>query len=117
MAPQKKREFDDFDRDKRAIANIGKRFYTWATLGTLAGATFLVGGLWQMFQRFGGETFKAQTWPLIFSVIIIGLFAFATEPSKAQRTELHQKFQKALIAVANMILVFFTVVGGTTIIT
>lgn len=112
MTQQKEREFDDFDQDKRPIANVGKRFYTWATLGSFAGATFLVCSLWDVCQRLGGPGFEHEKWPMIFSVVVVGMFAFATEPSKKQHTNWNQKIQKGLIAVANILLVFFMAVGG-----
>ena len=111
MAPQQK-YFDDDVPDKKSIANVGKRFYTWATLGSFAGASFMVCSLWEVFQRFGGEAFKDQKWPMIFSIVVVGMFAFATEPSEDQHTTWNQKIQKGLITVANILLVFFMAVGG-----
>jgi len=105
-----KKQPDDFTRDSKPVANIGKRFYTWATLGTFAGASFLVSSLWQVVQNIGVPDGKEKWVPLILSAIVVGAFAFATEP--AQKTAVHQKAQKGLIAVANTLLVFFTVVGG-----
>lgn len=50
----------DFDEDPSPAANIGKRFYTWATLGTFAGAAFLVTGLWQTLRSFQKEVFRLR---------------------------------------------------------
>lgn len=104
----------DFDRDeKKPIANVGKCFYTWATLGTFAGATFLVSALWRMLKLLEilELEFEHPGWPLLFSAIVIIAFAFATEPV-SQKTTPGQKAQKAIITLANTLLVFFTVVGG-----
>jgi hypothetical protein len=108
----------DFDPDVRRVANVGKRFYTWATLGTFAGASFLVTAIWQILQRLGtGEDqFTHLGWPLLLAAIVVILFAFATEP-KAQKTTRAQKTQKALITVANTLLVFFAAVGESAIVT
>ncbi len=113
MTPQQKQDTSDFASDVRPVANIGKRFYTWATLGTFAGASFLVSGLWQTLRYFeiGGLKFKHPGWPLFFSAIVMVAFAFTTEPE--QQTTTHQKVQKTLITIANSLLVFFTVIGGT----
>ena len=117
MAEQQIQDTGDFAQDSSSTANIGKRFYTWATLGTFSGASFLVGGLWQTLKRFeiGGLTFAHLGWPLLFSAIVVVAFAFATEPE--QQTATHQKIQKVLIALANTLLVYFTVIGGTAIVT
>jgi hypothetical protein len=113
MTGQQKQGPADFTQDTRPVANIGKRFYTWATLGTFSGASFLVSGLWQTLKGFkiGGVEFTHPSWPLLFSAIVMVAFAFATEPE--HHTTIHQKVQKALITVANTLLVFFTVIGGT----
>ena len=115
MTAQQKHGTADFAQDVRPVANIGKRFYTWATLGTFSGASFLVSGIWQTLQGFkaGGFEFTHLGWPLLFSAIVMIAFAFATEPE--HHTTIHQKVQKALITVANTLLVFFTVIGGTAI--
>ncbi len=104
----------DFDEDLSPAANIGKRFYTWATLGTFAGASFLVTSLWQTLKSFqiAGYGFENLGWPLVLSASVIILFAFASEP-KSQTTTRADKAQKALITVANTLLVFFAVIGGT----
>jgi hypothetical protein len=105
----------DFDKDeKKPIANVGKFFYTWATLGTFAGATFLVSALWRVVKllRICELEFEHPGWPLLFSAIVIIAFAFATEPV-SQKTTKGQKAQKAIITLANTLLVFFTVLGGT----
>jgi len=114
MNGQPKNKAGDFDPDESPVANIGKRFYTWATLGTFSGAAFLVGGLWQMLKllEFGGLEFTHPGWPLLLSAIVIIAFAFATEPV-SQKTTRGQKAQKALITLANALLVFFAVMGGT----
>jgi hypothetical protein len=113
MVQPQKEDFGDFQQDKRATANIGKRFYTWATLGTLSGASFLVSGIWRMFKslKIGGYAFTDHCWPLLFSAVVVVAFAFATEPGR--ETTIHQKVQKALITVANTLVIFFTVIGGT----
>ena len=92
----------DFDEDPSPAANIGKRFYTWATLGTFAGAAFLVTGLWQTLKSFqiAGYDFAGLGWPLVLSASVIVLFAFASEP-KSQTTTRADKAQKVLITVAN----------------
>jgi hypothetical protein len=115
MTAQQKQGTADFAHDVRPVANIGKRFYTWATLGTFSGASFLVSGIWQTLKGFkaGGFAFTHLGWPLLFSAIVMIAFAFATEPEHL--TTVHQKVQKALITVANTLLVFFTVIGGTAI--
>ena len=99
----------------RPIANVGKRFYTWATLGTFAGASFLVSGLWALLKRLNIPTSTSEAWPLLFSVIIIVAFAFASEPEQTTRS--HQKIQKGLVTVGNALLVYFAVVGGTAVVT
>jgi hypothetical protein len=106
----------DFAPDTRAVANIGKRFYTWATLGTFAGAAFLVGSLWQILRSVGGSVFEHLAWPLVLSVLVLTVFAFATEPG-SQHTKRHQKVQKGLITLANALLVYFAVVGGSALLT
>ena len=114
MNGQPKHKVGDFDPDESPVANIGKRFYTWATLGTFAGAAFLVGGLWRMLKLldFGHLEFTHPGWPLLLSAIVIIGFAFATEPV-SQKTTRGDKAQKGLITLANTLLVFFTVIGGT----
>ena len=117
MVEERKKEYgDDFTVDSRPVANIGKRFYTWATLGTFSGASFLVSALWQTLKKLGvgGLKFTHPGWPLLFSAIVVVAFAFATEPQHP--TTLHQKVQKGLITVANTFLVFFTVMGGTSVV-
>ena len=92
----------DFDEDPSPAANIGKRFYTWATLGTFVGAAFLVTGLWQTLKsiQIAGYDFSGLGWPLVLSASVIVLFAFASEP-KSQTTTRADKAQKVLITVAN----------------
>ena len=116
MTAQQKQDTSDFALDSRPVANIGKRFYTWATLGTFAGASFLVSGFWQTLKRFeiGGLKLTHPGWPLLFAAIVVVAFAFATEPEQ-QTTTAQQKIQKILITIANTLLVYFTVIGGTTI--
>jgi NADH:ubiquinone oxidoreductase subunit 5 (subunit L)/multisubunit Na+/H+ antiporter MnhA subunit len=112
MTPEQTANTGDFAADVSKRANVGKRFYTWATLGTFAGASFLVMAIWHILRRAAGEasTFNHVGWPLLISAIVIIGFACATEP-KAQQTLRHQKAQKCLIAVANTLLVFFAVIG------
>jgi hypothetical protein len=114
MVEQTKSKTGDFDPDDSPIANVGKRFYTWATLGTFAGATFLVSGLWQVLKllEIGQCQFTHPAWPLLLSGIVIIAFALITEPV-SQKTTISQKGQKALITLANTLLVFFTVLGST----
>ncbi len=99
----------------RPVANIGKRFYTWATLGTFAGSSFLVGSLWALLKRLNVPTSSNEGWPLLFSFLIIVAFAFASEPE--YHTRRHQKFQKGLVTIGNVLLVYLTVVGGTVVVT
>lgn len=108
----------DFDKDDSPIANVGKCFYTWATLGTFAGATFLVSAIWQVLKllEISECKFTHAGWPLLLSAIVIIAFAFATEPI-SQTTTRAQKAQKGLITLANTLLVFFTVVGGAAAVT
>ena len=105
----------DNTQSTRPIANVGKRFYTWATMGTFAGASFLVGSIWAILNRLDVPSANSEIWPLIISTVIIIAFAFATEPE--HKTLKHQKFQKALITIGNILLVYFAVVGGTTVVT
>ena len=107
-------ENGDFQQSARPVANVGKRFYTWATLGTFAGACFLVNGIWSLFQRVWGNTFAAEGWPLLFTVIVIVAFAFATQPE--QRTTWNQKLQKGLVTLGNVLLVYFSVIGANTVV-
>ncbi len=108
-------ENGDFVPSARPVANVGKRFYTWATLGTFAGASFLVSGIWALLMRLDQNVFKSEAWPLLFSVVVVVAFAFATEPE--QITSRHQKIQKGLVTAGNILLVYFTVLGATTIVT
>ena len=109
--PKTAAENDDNVPSTRAIANVGKRFYTWATLGTFAGASFLVSGLWALLKRFNTPTCSSEVWPLLFSFIIIIAFTFASEPE--HKTNTNQKVQKGLLTVGNALLVYFAVVGAT----
>jgi len=104
-------ENDDNVPSTRAVANVGKRFYTWATLGTFAGASFLVSSLWALLKRLNTPTSNSETWPLLFSFVIIIAFAFASQPE--HKTYTHQKVQKGLLTVGNALLVYFAVVGAT----
>ena len=116
---QEKETSGDFNKDeKKPIANVGKCFYTWSTLGTFAGATFLVSGIWQVLKllEIGECKFTHLGWPLLFSAIVLISFAFITEP-ESQKTTGGQKAQKAVITLANTLLVFFTVVGGPKVVT
>ena len=99
----------------RPVANVGKRFYTWATLGTFAGASFLVSGLWALLKRLGAFNANSEAWPLLFSFVIVVAFAFASEPEHT--TRMHQKVQKGLVTLGNALLVYFAVVGGTAVVT
>ena len=105
----------DFTPDTSAVANIGKRFYTWQTMGTFAGASFLVASMWQVLRSMGGDFFSHLAWPLALSALVIVVFALATEP-RSQQTARHQKVQKGLITFANALLVYFAVVGGSAIV-
>ena len=118
MDEQPRNNTGDFALDARPVANIGKRFYTWATLGTFSGASFLVSGICQTLKglEIGGLQFTHLGWPLLFSAILVIAFSFATEP-EVQITTKPQKVQKALITLANTLLVFFAVIGGTAAIT
>ena len=113
MIEQPKSETGDFGLDDSPIANVGKRFYTWATLGTFAGATFLVSGRWQELKllEIGECQFTHPGWPLLLSAIVIITFAFITEPI-SQKTTISHKAEKALITLAITLLVFFTVIGS-----
>lgn len=103
----------DFQKSRKAAANIGKRFYTWATLGTFAGACFLVSGIWAICKRLCDGTFTNEAWPLLFSVIVIVAFAFATEPTDPdEKTSTNEKIQKGLVTLGNVLLVYFSVVGA-----
>jgi hypothetical protein len=108
-------EDGDLALSPRPIANVGKRFYTWATLGTFAGASFLVSSLWVIAKRLSIPFSSSEAWPLLFSVVVMVAFAFATEPG--QPTRIHQKIQKGLVTVGNTLLVYFTVVGGSAVAT
>lgn len=108
-------ENGDFVPSTRPVANVGKRFYTWATLGTFAGASFLVSSLWALLKRLNVPTSTSEAWPLFFSVVVIVAFAFASEPEDATRR--HQKIQKGLVTLGNALLVYFTVVGATAMVT
>jgi len=108
-------ENGDFVPSARPVANVGKRFYTWATLGTFAGASFLVSGLWALLKRLNVPTSTSEAWPLLFSVVVIVAFAFASQPEHT--TTRHQKIQKGLVTAGNVLLVYFTVLGATTIVT
>jgi len=114
MIEQPKIKTGDNDPDDSPVANVGKRFYTWATLGTFAGATFLVSALWQTLKIIDvwELKFAHPGWPLLLAAIVMIVFAFATEPV-SQKTTRAQKSQKAIITLANTLLVFFTVIGGT----
>ena len=101
---------EDLVKSKRAAANVGKRFYTWATLGTFSGAAFLAGGLWTLVKRVGVKNAEGEGWPLLFSFLIVIAFAFASEPE--YRTKRHQKVQKAILTLGNGLLLYFIVVGG-----
>ncbi|MFX1266011.1 MAG: hypothetical protein ACFFH0_11565 [Promethearchaeota archaeon] len=105
------KENDDNVPSVRAVANVGKRFYTWATLGTFAGASFLVSGLWALLKRLNISNCNSEVWPLVFSFIVIIAFAFASEPE--HKTYIHQKVQKGLLTIGNALLVYFAVVGAT----
>ena len=113
MVEQTKSKTGDFDTDDSPIANVGKRFYTWATLGTFAGAAFLVSGLWRVLKllKICELEFRHPVWPLLLSAIVIITFAFITEP-KSQKTTISHKAEKTLIALAITLLVFFTVIGS-----
>jgi len=108
-------ENGDFQMSERPIANVGKRFYTWATLGTFAGACFLVSGVWALLTRLTDNFFTSEAWPLLFTVVVVVAFAFATEPE--QKTSRNQKFQKGLVTIGNVLLVYFSVIGASTVIT
>ena len=108
-------ENSDLVPSARPIANVGKRFYTWATLGTFAGASFLVSGLWTLLLRLNQSVFTSEAWPLLLSVVVVVAFAFASEPE--QKTSRHQKVQKGLVTAGNILLVYFTVLGATTVVT
>ena len=113
MIEQPNNKTGDFGLDDSPIANVGKRFYTWATLGTFAGATFLVSGLWQVLKllELGKCQFTHPGWPLLLSAIVIITFAFITEPV-SQKTTISHKAEKVLITLAITLLVFFTVIGS-----
>ena len=104
-------EDDDFKRSRRPVANVGKRFYTWATLGSLSGAAFLVGAMWTTIKRLGLPGAQNEALPLCFSLLVIAAFAFASQPE--YKTLRHQKIQKGLVAVGNALLIYLIVVGGT----
>ena len=108
-------ENSDFVPSARPVANVGKRFYTWATLGTFAGASFLVSSLWALLVRLDVPTATNEAWPLLFSFLVIAAFAFASEPE--QHTQRHQKIQKGLVTFGNALLVYFTVVGAAAMVT
>jgi hypothetical protein len=103
-------ENGDFQMSNRPAANVGKRFYTWATLGTFAGACFLVSGIWAIFKRLWGTTFASEAWPLLFTAVVVVAFAFATQPE--QKTTLNQKIQKGLVTLGNVLLVYLTIIGA-----
>ncbi len=109
------KENGDFVPSASPVANVGKRFYTWSTLGTFAGASFLVSGIWALLMRLKETAFTSEAWPLLFSVVVIVAFAFATEPEEI--TSRNQKIQKGLVTVGNILLVYFAVLGATTIVT
>lgn len=75
-------EDDDFKRSRRPVANVGKRFYTWATLGSLSGAAFLVGAMWTTIKRLGLPGAGSEALPLCFSFLVIAAFAFASQPER-----------------------------------
>ena len=104
-------EDDDFVKSSRPVANIGKRFYTWATLGSLSGAAFLVGAMWTVVKRMEFPGAQMEICPLCFSFLVIVAFAFASQPEYS--TQRHQKIQKGLVTVGNAFLVYLIVVGGT----
>jgi len=108
-------EDGDSQKSERPIANVGKRFYTWATLGTFAGACFLVSGVWALLTRLTDNFFTSEAWPLLFTVVVVVAFAFATEPE--QKTSRNQKFQKGLVTIGNVLLVYFSVIGASTVVT
>jgi len=106
---------DDFVKSSRPVANIGKRFYTWATLGSLSGAAFLVGAMWTVVKRMGLPGSQMEICPLCFSFLVVVAFAFASQPEYP--TLIHQKMQKALVTIGNSFLVYLIVVGGTGVVT
>lgn len=102
---------DDFVKSSRPVATIGKRFYTWATLGSLSGAAFLVGAMWTVIKRMGLPGAQMEIYPLCFSFLVVVTFAFASQPEYPTQT--HQKIQKGLVTIGNSFLVYLIVVGGT----
>lgn len=68
-----------------------------------------LGLLWALLIRLKVPTSTSEAWPLLFSVIVIVAFAFASEPE--QITRRHQKIQKGLVTLGNALLVYFAVVG------
>lgn len=104
----------DFKSDTSGIANVGKRFYTWATLGSFAGVTFLVSSTWEILKDLkpGELVFVNNGWPLAISFIVLFGFALATEP-ESQTTTNAQKIQKLFITCANALLVYFSVLGAS----
>jgi len=95
------------------LANAGKQFFTWSTLGSLAGTVALVTLIWNVLKglQFGGYDFGSNYAPFGLSLIIMGIIALLSEPD--EKTTWRQKAQKAVITIANGLVVYAATVGLT----
>ena len=101
-------------KGKKTLANTGKQFYTWSTLVSFAGATVVVTLIWNMLKSINMSYFGGDVVALIVSLVLVGAFAFFTEPE--EKTTWRQKGQKAIITLVNSFLVYSAVIGGKVVI-
>lgn len=94
------------------VDQAGKRFFTWGTMGTFTGATAIVLLMWNVLRDLGPGGLDSKYVPFALSFLIVGAFAFLTEPGKnVEKTTGSQKAQKAMISIVNAFLVYSAATG------
>ncbi len=92
-----------------AVAGIGRSFFSWATLGSFAGAVTTVNIIWATLKSLEITWANSNLVPLTASLFIMAVYGVFSEPDEP--TIWRQKGQKTIQGLVNGLLVYSAVVG------
>ena len=92
-----------------ALATTGRSFYSWATLGSFAGAATAVNIVWVTLKSLEISWAGSYLVPLITSLCIMAAYGILSEPD--ERTTWWQRGQKTVQGLMNGLLIYSAVIG------
>ena len=92
-----------------AVAGTGSTFYSWATLGSFAGAATAVNIIWVTLKSLEISWADSNLVPLTASLFVMMVYGIFSEPDES--TTWWQKGQKTIQGLVNGLLIYSVVVG------